>query len=199
MTHDQAVRLVTHADIPQIAHMLAAAFQDDPVTCFIFPDPVQRRKRLPAFFRVIYNSDAPKGACYMTANGEAATTWRAPGFGKLSLLEMAQQAWPWIESTRENLTRALIFSAASDAHHPKQPHWYLHIAGCLPEAQGKGFGGAAISAGIARAEADGVAAYLETSNEGNLPIYNALGFAVTEEWSVRKQLKCWSMLRASTR
>ncbi|WP_158811641.1 N-acetyltransferase [Beijerinckia sp. L45] len=175
--------------------MLAAAFQDDPVMAYIFPDPVVRRARLPGFLSVIFNSDLPAGACFMTAQGEAATTWRAPGRGHLSFREMLQQAWPWIATSRTALARALIVSAASDANHPKGPHWYLHIAGCAPQAQGKGFGGAAIRAGLARSDAAGIAAYLETANEANLPVYSALGFRVTHDWTVGSGLRCWSMLR----
>ena len=108
---------------------------------------------------------------------------------------MLQQAWPWISTSRTALARALIVSAASDANHPREPHWYLHIAGCAPEAQGKGFGGAAIRAGLARSDAAGVAAYVETGNESNLPMYAALGFRITHDWTVKNGPRCWSMLR----
>ena len=165
MARDLSVREASHADLPGITRMLADAFQDDPVMSFIFPDPEVRRARLPSFFGMIYKADRAKGSCFMTANGEAATTWRAPGHGHLSLLEMLQQAWPWVEATRTSLGRALVYSGASDVNHPKAPHWYLHVAGCLPAAQGRGFGGAAIRAGLARADSDGISAYLETSNE----------------------------------
>ena len=33
--------------------MLADAFQDDPVMTFIFPDPADRRKRLPRLFAIL--------------------------------------------------------------------------------------------------------------------------------------------------
>ena len=195
MTVGTLVRAAGREDLPRLAPMLAAAFQDDPVMAYIFPDPSVRRARLKGFLSVIFKSDLPAGACYMTAQGEAATTWRAPGRGHLSFREMLQQAWPWIETSRTALARALIVSAASDANHPKEPHWYLHIAGCAPEMQGKGFGGAAIRAGLARCDAEGVPAYVETGNEANLAVYAALGFQVTHDWTVRNGPRCWSMLR----
>ncbi len=43
MIDDVSVRQGSHADLPQVATMLAAAFQDDPVMAFIFPDPAVRR------------------------------------------------------------------------------------------------------------------------------------------------------------
>lgn len=195
MNPDHLVRDAARADLPRLAPMLAAAFQDDPVMAYIFPDPAVRRARLPGFLSVIFKSDLPAGACFMTAGGEAATTWRAPGRGHLSFREMLQQAWPWISTSRSALARALIVSAASDANHPKEPHWYLHIAGCAPAAQGKGFGGAAIRAGLARSDAAHVAAYVETGNETNLAMYGALGFQITHDWTVKNGPRCWSMLR----
>lgn len=195
MTPNHFVREAARTDLPRLAPMLAAAFQDDPVMAYIFPDAAVRRARLPGFMSVIFKSDLPAGACFMTVNGEAATTWRAPGRGHLSIREMLQQAWPWIATSGSALPRALIVSAASDANHPKEPHWYLHIAGCAPEAQGRGFGGAAIRAGLARSDADGVPAYLETANESNLAVYSALGFQITHDWTVKNGPRCWSMLR----
>ncbi len=195
MTRSIPVRPAGRPDLPRLAPMLAAAFRDDPIMAFIFPDAEVRRARLAAFLAVIVTSDAAAGACYMTADGEAATSWRAPGRGHLSFREMLSSAWPWLATTRLALGRALIFSAASDAHHPSEPHWYLHVAGCAPEHQGQGFGGAAIRAGLARSDADGVPAYLETATESNLAVYRALGFRVTGEWRVRSGPLCWSMLR----
>ncbi len=184
-------------DRVSVCAMLAAAFQDDPVMSFIFPDPADRRVRLPRLFAILYAGDGAHGACYVTAGWEAATLWRAPGQGHLGLVEKLRHGLPWLHAAGLSLPRALAVSAASDANHPQEPHWYLHVAGCNPPLQGRGYGRAAIEAGLARADADGVPAYLETANEGNLAIYRGLGFAVTHEWTVPNGPRHWSMLRPS--
>lgn len=196
---DLSVRQCTVADKGAVSAMLGAAFQEDPVMCFIFPDPEARRARLPGFFGVIYDGDGANGARLMTVNGEAATLWRAPGHGRLSLREKIQQAWPWVAASGSALGRALAYSGASDRHHPSEAHWYLHIAGCHPAAQRQGFGSAAIRAGLLRSDSDGVPAYLETATESNLPFYDSLGFNVIGEWKVRNGPLCWSMLRKPAR
>ena len=175
--------------------MLAAAFQDDPVMSFIFPDPADRRIRMPRFFAIIYDGDGAHGARYMTQGWEAATLWRAPGQGRLGLVEKLRHGLPWLHAAGFNLPRALAVSAASDANHPKEPHWYLHIVGCNPAHQGRGFGRAAIQPGLTRADSDGVASYLETANERNLALYRSLGFEVTHDWRVPSGPLHWSMLR----
>ena len=107
MARDLSVKEASYADLPGITRMLAAAFQNDPVMSFIFPDPEVRRARSPGFFAVICKADRAKGCCFMTTNGEAATIWRAPGQGHISLLEMLQYAWPWVAASRTALGRAL--------------------------------------------------------------------------------------------
>ena len=178
-----------------IVAMLAAAFQDDPVMAFIFPDATDRRRRLPRLMAILYDGDGAHGACFVTAGCEAATLWRAPGLGKLRWPEKLRHGLPWLHAACPALPRALAVSAASDAAHPLEPHWYLHIVGCRPQAQGHGHGAAAITPGLARADADGVPAYVETANERNLPFYRRLGFEVTHEWRVPNGPRHWSMLR----
>jgi ribosomal protein S18 acetylase RimI-like enzyme len=199
MTEYQSLkaRQAAPSDRMQVTLMLAEAFQNDPVMAYIFPDPVERQRRLPRFFTVIFDGDVPHGAGYVTHGGEAATLWRAPGHGHLSLREKILQAVPWVRASGFALGRALKVSAASDANHPQEPHWYLHIAGCSPAAQGHGFGGMAIKAGIARADAEGFPCYLETSNEANVPLYEKLGFQVTHDWKVPDGPVNWSMFRAA--
>lgn len=185
----------TRADRAAVILTLAAAFQDDPVMRFIFPDDADRRRRLPRFFAILYDGDGAHGARWMMPGAEAATLWRAPGQGHLGLVEKLRHGLPWLRAAGLALPRALAVSAASDANHPAQPHWYLHIVGCRPEAQGRGFGRAAIAPGLARADADGVPAYLETANERNLPFYARIGFEVTHTWRVPDGPPHWSLLR----
>lgn len=195
MTSAGAVRAASSGDRDVVTAMLGVAFQDDPVMSFIFPDEVVRRARLPRLFAIAYDLTAATGARYTTDGGEAATLWRAPGNVHLSLREKLMLSAPWLATVGSAFRRALAVSAASDANRPVEPHWYLDVAGCAPEAQRRGFGGAAIRAGLARADADGVATYAETANEANLDVYGALGFAVTHCWRVPGGPMHWSMLR----
>ena len=190
-----STRIPAPGERQSVVATLAAAFQDDPVMTFLFPDESDRRLRLPRLMAILYDGDGAHGARFMTDGCEAATLWRAPGQGHLGLAEKLRHGLPWLHAAGLALPRALAVSAASDAAHPPEPHWYLHIVGCRPEAQGKGFGSAAIAPGLARADADGVAAYLETANARNLPLYERLGFAVTHEWTVPNGPRHWSLLR----
>ena len=125
-----------------VASLLAAAFQNDPVMAFILPDPQSRRQKLPALFKILYNSDVPDGACFLSPGGEAATLWRAPGSPHEPWWHTLLHARLWLSALGPGpaVARALAFSLASNVNHPPVPHWYLHAAGCDPAHQGRGHG-----------------------------------------------------------
>lgn len=189
------VRVAAGADRGPVTQMLSRAFADDPAMSFIFPDPADRARRMPRLFALLFDSDRMAGMRLVTARGEAATLWRGPGRVYTGRLEMLRQALPMLATFGRALPRALALSDAIGAHMPSGAFWYLHIAGCDPVAQGKGLGGAAVRAGLARA-AGRTPCYLETATEANLGFYAGLGFAVTSEWLVPKGgPRFWSMLR----
>lgn len=190
------VRAAEKSDRNAVAAMLARAFADDPAMRFIFPDPEVRARRMPRLFRLLYKSDGRAGIRLTTAHGEAATLWRAPGRAHTGTLAMLRAAAPLLHALGTAVGRALSVGDAIEAHHPDFPFWYLHIAGCDPVHQGKGFGAAAVRAGFARANADRVPIYLETPLENNIGFYQGLGFALTGEWQVPGGgPRFWSMLR----
>ena len=81
--------------------------------------------------------------------------------------------------------------------HPRQPHWYLGTLGVDPLAQNGGAGRALLREFLARTDADGLPAYLETDRAENVAFYRRGGFEVsgcTEILGVR----VWRMLREGT-
>ncbi|GAA0300378.1 GNAT family N-acetyltransferase [Sphingomonas oligophenolica] len=191
------VRIAGNRDRAAIAATLARAFGEDPATSFIFPDPVLRAKRLPRLFALLFDEDV-RGMRLVTAGGEAATLWRGPGRIRTTRLDLLREALPLLATFGTALGRALAVSDAIDAHLPQGDYWYLHIAGCEPAAQGKGFGGMAVRAGLERVAGSGLPAYLETPLERNIGFYQGLGFEVIGDWAVPKGgPRFWSMWRAA--
>lgn len=190
-----AVRNATARDREGIAAMLARAFLNDPAIAFIWPDPARRARRSPRLFRLLFDGDAQAGMRLVTAGGEAAALWRGPGKAEIGTPWLLRRAVPLLNTFGPALGRALRLANAIDEHMPPQPFWYLHIAGCDPAHQGRGFGRAVIQSGLDRA-AGRLPCYLETANPANLGFYQGLGFAVTGEWRVPGGGPLfWSMLR----
>ncbi|TCR63169.1 acetyltransferase (GNAT) family protein [Bosea sp. BK604] len=63
-------------------------------------------------------------------------------------------------------------------YHPEAPHWYLPLIGTDPTRQGQGIGSALMRHALARCDRDGAAAYLESSNPRNIPLYQRHGFEI---------------------
>ena len=184
-------------DRAQIVHTLARAFQDDSALSWILPDAAQRKIRLPRMFDFIVPLDLRDGFALGSADGEAATLWRSPGKPHTGLLDMVMMLPAVFHTFGTAALRGLAVSEAMDAHHPKGiTYFYLHYAGVLPEHQGKGWGGAAIRAGLDKADAAGLPALLETATERNVGLYTSLGFEILSEWDVPKGgPHFWTMLR----
>lgn len=91
----------------------------------------------------------------------------------------SQDRAPWTEVSRVPLFRDTVETAAK--HTPQEPHWYLAVIGADPAAQGQGHGAALLRSGLAKADAAGLPAYLESTKPSNLPFYEHFGFTVREE------------------
>lgn len=191
------VKRADAAHQPAMIATLSLAFQDDPAISWLMPDPDQRRQRLPRMFSVFTPLDMAAGMALRSDADEVATLWRAPGFAHTPMRQMIMKAIPLLTTFGTSLPRALALGEAIDAHHPAEgQYWYLHYAAVRPDHQGKGWGGAAIRAGIARADADNVPVFLETATPANVGLYQALGFTILSEWDAPKGgPHFWSMLR----
>lgn len=180
-----------------MVRVLADAFLDDPALSWLLPDAGARRARLAHMFAALIKADRKAGMILASPGGEAVTLWRAPGQTKAGIAETLAEGWPMLRTFGAALGRAMTVSGAMAAHHPvPDDYWYLHYAAVAPAAQGRGWGGAAIREGIARATDEGKPVMLETAKEANVTIYLRLGFAIVEKWRVPGDgPQFWTMIR----
>jgi ribosomal protein S18 acetylase RimI-like enzyme len=82
-----------------------------------------------------------------------------------------------------------------DAHHPREPHYYLQFLGVRPGCQGTGIGTALLRAILGRCDLEGVAAYLEADDRSRF-LYMKHGFEATAEIRLKKGPSAWPMWRA---
>ena len=172
---NHVVRQALRPDVGTVARVLAEAFDADPVMRFIVPAQGYR-KRLTALF-AFETLLSLRGSWVAVVDGEiaGAALWGLPGVAPPGF-------WPTLRHSR-HLWRAFgtglpkaarTFRIIEDAHPSSPPHWYLQTLGAaLP---GRGVGGALLRDGLARADAQGVPAYLESSAPENIPIYERYGF-----------------------
>lgn len=188
-------RLLTPADNRDIIETLALAFQTETGWSYVIPDAKQRAARLPGAFHLMLREDHKKGAVFGTSECEAVTLWRRPGAAHDSLWDRARLIVPFVQRLRFSILRGLEVADLIEKHLPTEPFWYLHYAACHPAFQGRGFGGAAIRAGLERADEDGLPAYLETADEKNVALYGSFGFEVKHRWQIPEGPVFWGMQR----
>lgn len=188
-------RVASAAEFDGLVRTLSAAFQSEEAWSYIVPDPELRRIVTRRVFAIMIAADFRAGALFATARNEAVTLWRSPGSIKGSGIDFLRNLLPLMAALGVNIGRALRVNHLIETHYPRQSVHYLHFAGCHPDHQGNGYGGAAIRAGLAVADRERVPAYLETATPGNVALYARLGFEVVAEWDVASKLHFWGMLR----
>lgn len=170
-----AVRSASRDEQSAVSAIITLAFAADPMARWSLRDAQTYLAVMPdlirAFGAAAYDSDS----AYVSDDFCGAALWLPPG----------------VEPDMETLDRLIRTSAdpailsdvdaifgAMAHYHPEVPHWYLPLIGADPARQGQGIGNALMRHALARCDRDGVAAYLESSNPRNIPLYQRHGFEI---------------------
>jgi GNAT superfamily N-acetyltransferase len=182
------VKLATAADLHELEVALATAFLDDPMVAWVYGEPDQQRRHQAAassFFRPSLAAGLRRGHTYLTRGVDGGVTggaiWSPPDVAMLDDDEATRFGMAVHEHTGdEGLGRLMALGAMTSERHPHdRPHFYLFIVGAA--VQGRGIGARVLAPVLARCDADGLGAYLESSSARNVPFYERLGFEVRWE------------------
>jgi ribosomal protein S18 acetylase RimI-like enzyme len=192
------VRRATPADADDVAGTLAAGFLDDPVMGWLLPPGIHHREdRLRRLFECeVHSFFGADKSVYLSGDRQSAALWAPPGTWRMTAAESRGELLSMIGIFRAGLPRASRLAKQLDAVHPGPTHWYLYMLGTRPDAQGRGIGSAMLREGLRAVDADGSAAYLESSNFRNVALYERHGFAVVDELRIaRGGPMMWRMWR----
>lgn len=200
--------LVQRKDIEKATMVLTRAFQEDPLVRLIYPNSEERMKFTPFLWRYLIKDGLKCGKVYSPTNKiEGVAKWLPPGkehmgiwrsirSGALSMgWAMSKQKDERKRSTREiqQLTDIIL---KKHKEIMKEPHWYLANIGVDPKYQGKGYGSALIKPMLEYIEKEGYPVYLETNFQGNVGLYEHLGFEVIDEMKIPEtEIINWGMIK----
>ncbi len=187
------VRVARKADVRGLSRVLGRAFFDDPVMRWMLPDDVRRARALPRVFAAMTRYHFLAGGSV-----EVASVAETPGAGALGAAALWDPPGRWQQTAGEELRMMPSFLLAigrqvrrgqsiaelMKRNHPEEPHWYLAVIGSDPDVRGAGFGQALMQSRLDRCDAEGAPAYLESTDESNVPYYLRFGFDVTGEITV---------------
>jgi len=159
-------------------HAATLAFVRDPFMRWLYPSPDEYLRHFPEFTRAFAGPAFEADTAWTTDNGGGAAFWFPPGVHPDGdAIESVMKAS--VDPARLQ-TMGAVLGKMEEAH-PEEPHWYLAVIGVDAAHQGKGFGGQLMAPALERCDADGVIAYLESSNPANISLYERHGFRVLGE------------------
>ncbi len=182
------IRAITHPDFERTIDVMARAFDDDPVMNYIAKQDGHRSQRIRRLMQVaLTNLTFPYGETYVAEGFEGAMFWNPPGGRPHGLLNDLKQMPAMVRIAGvSGLPRAIGALGMMEKKHPEEPHYYLLAIGVDPPFQGQGIGTQMATPILARCDHEGVPAYLESSKERNVPLYERWGFKVVEMFDLPK-------------
>jgi ribosomal protein S18 acetylase RimI-like enzyme len=174
MTHE--VKIADKNEQQAVLSTLMLAFSIDPCMRYALTKP---ETFIGAFRRLalaLGGGAFEHGSAYVDAEGASAALWLPPG-----VESDGEAIGALVEEIVDDPEKQQVLAQVGEAmgeNHPHEPHWYLAMIGADPSRQGRGLGSALLKEGLRRCDADGLPAYLESSNPANIPLYERHGFEV---------------------
>jgi GNAT superfamily N-acetyltransferase len=170
--------VATESDLEAAVATIVAAFHEDPLWSWLFPDSNKRAAQHATVFGLYAESALPKGGVRMAdERASAVAIFTPPGERELSEEGEERLGRFMKESLGEHAPAALETLERFTAATPQaRPFYYLSFLGTHPGSRGKGIGMGLLAELGAQADREGRPIYLESTNPANTPRYERLGF-----------------------
>lgn len=157
---------------------IVRAFAADPPSRWLFPGHADYQRHFPTFARALGGAALAHGSAYSIDDAAGVALWLPPDVGpdEAALGHLVEHH---VAPAKQETMAAVV--EAMGRYHPETPHWYLPFIAVDPARQGEGLGAALLRATLARCDADGLPAYLESTNPRNRPLYERHGFEAIGE------------------
>ncbi|MFE1246752.1 GNAT family N-acetyltransferase [Streptomyces sp. NPDC058735] len=175
-----AIRTASEEDRGLVVRLLDEAFQDDPVSGWVFPGVEERRANHPGLMAAFTDIVLTAGRVDVAEDGSACALWMSvpaqdghEGDGEDEGPAQVREA---VDPDNERIE--LIGRLTAAVHPTGRAHEYLWMIGVAPDRQGEGLGTALIESVLERCDREGLPAYLEASSARSRALYERLGFAL---------------------
>jgi GNAT superfamily N-acetyltransferase len=156
-----------------VVDTLTAAFEGDPIWRWAFPEFAD----LEVLWRLFISSGLRYPWVRVLEGARAAAVWIPPGGTELTARE-EDELEPFLRRLiGERAPAVLELLERFEAAHPRdRPHYYLSLLGTHPDHRGRGLGMALLAENLELIDAEGMPAYLESTNPSNEARYERVGF-----------------------
>jgi GNAT superfamily N-acetyltransferase len=178
-TSDTTARPATADELDALVATLVDSHLDYVWERWALPDDDLRAEHLPTLYRAdLEHVGLPHGSVWTTPGHGAVAVWLPAGaHGRLTDEAGAELDRVVADCFGERLRMVERAESAAAAVRPRTD-WFLATMGTRRARQRRGLGTAVLEPMLARFDADGATAGLDTSEPGNLVFYGRLGFEV---------------------
>lgn len=169
------VEIAEAADRDLVVQTITLGFSSDPIARWIWPQASIYLQSMPRFAEAFGGKGFDHASVFKTEGGYASAMWLPPE------IEPDSDAIAILIATSvasERMEEISSFFAQMEEFHPHEKCWYLPLIAADPAQTGKGLGAALLKAGLQQRDAQGLPAYLESSNPRNISLYERHGFEV---------------------
>ena len=170
------VKVASAAERRRVESALTLAFVEDPLARWMFPHADEFLERYSQFMSGMGGRAFEHGTAFQVNDCAAAALWLPPNVtSDMEAIMTLLGSVGWPDAKVADLGGLAM---QVDTYHPREPHWYLAVLGADVAYQGNGLGSLLMKHALALCDRDGLPAYLESSNPGNVPFYQRHGFEV---------------------
>lgn len=171
-------RAATPEDMDRVVECLTLAFRHDPVWGVALARPDGSTSHQAPFWRSYVEGALRYSTVFTTEDVSAVSVWIPPGGTELSDDQEAEVVRLVEASLGPASARAMfeLWERFASNHPHTEPHAYLSLLATHPDHRGHGIGQQLLTEDLERFDADGVPAFLESTNPANDHRYERAGF-----------------------
>jgi ribosomal protein S18 acetylase RimI-like enzyme len=160
-------------DTSRVIDSIVLGFSADPVLRWLFPEPQKYLANCPTIFQLFGGGAFEHSSAYHLQNYTGAALWLPPDAhpDEDGLTQLFQDNFGGTQ-----LEEIFSLFEQMDNFHPDEPCWHLAFIAVDPAQQNKGYGAALMKHALEAVDRDKKLAYLESTNEANLTLYQRHGF-----------------------
>jgi GNAT superfamily N-acetyltransferase len=172
------MKTATSADTDLVTEIIALAFAEDPVWGPALARPDGSVAHHTAFWRLFVEGALPHGMVYLADDDAAVALWIPPGGEEMSDEQVDQLRQIVVDNLEPAEQEAMfaLWERFEEAQPDSAPHVYLSLLATHPQHRGRGIAQALVRENLASFDAQGLPAYLESTNPANDHRYERLGF-----------------------
>jgi ribosomal protein S18 acetylase RimI-like enzyme len=173
------IALATPDRLPALASVLGRAFVVEPMMRWPLGESDDHEARLVRAFELFMEDPIRLGMVWEADAATGALIWIPAG--QMNAVEDGNLAMRSVYERDDGARRFDSFWGWVGSKHPDEPLALLDSVAVEPAAQGRGIGSALIRFGLEQARVAGHAAWIETGNPRNVPLYQRHGFRVVDD------------------